>query len=173
MEFLKPERILEQINLQGDETAADFGAGAGGFAIPLAQRLKDGRVYAFDIQREALSALESLAKSKRIYNIKSVVCDLEQERATKLADSSVDLALIANLLFQSKNHKAILTEASRILKKGGRLAIVDWREDYFFGPREGKISQKDLENSVFDCALDVVKKLDAGQSHFALLIEKP
>ena len=47
--FLNPQEVLNHLELEGDMVAADFGSGSGGWAIPLAKRLKFGKVYAIDI----------------------------------------------------------------------------------------------------------------------------
>ena len=46
--------------------AADFGCGSGGWAIPLAKKLEEGKVYAIDILEEPLSALRARAKLEKI-----------------------------------------------------------------------------------------------------------
>ena len=43
-EFLNPEQVLKQLDLKEEMTAADFGSGSGGWAIPLAKILKEGKI---------------------------------------------------------------------------------------------------------------------------------
>jgi len=64
--FVNPIQILDQIGLKSTMIAADFGSGSGGWAIPLAQKLEDGQVFAVDIQEEPLSALEGRVKLQGI-----------------------------------------------------------------------------------------------------------
>ncbi|HNY97901.1 MAG TPA: class I SAM-dependent methyltransferase [Candidatus Pacearchaeota archaeon] len=173
MSFLRPEQIINQITIKPNYTAADFGAGSGGFSLPLAKKLKEGRVYAIDIQAETLSALEGAAKAQGLYNIKVILGDLEKEQGSKLDDSSVDLVFIANLLFQSQDRIKVLQEAKRILKPGGKMAIIDWNQNYFFGPKEKAVKPESLDDEVRSLGLKELKRLDAGSSHFCLLIEKP
>mgnify|MGYP001611054209 FL=1 len=52
--FLNPTEILRQLELKKDMVACDFGSGSGGWAIPLAKILEEGRVYAIDILEEPL-----------------------------------------------------------------------------------------------------------------------
>lgn len=46
-----------------------------------------------------------------------------------LGDSFADVVLLANVWHELDDHRAVLTETRRILRAGGRLAILDWRSD--------------------------------------------
>ena len=110
--FLKPNEILNNLELSNDMIAADFGCGTGGWAIPLAKKLEEGKVYALDIQEEMLSALKSHAQLEKIYNIETRLCDLETENGSGLPENSLDLALLTNILFQIEDKKIVLQEMS-------------------------------------------------------------
>lgn len=173
MSFLRPEQIINQISFKPNYIVADFGAGSGGFSLPIAKKLKEGRVYAIDIQAETLSALEGAAKAQGLYNIKTVLGDLEKSQGSKLDDNSVDLVFIANLLFQAQDRTKVLQEAKRILKLKGKMVVIDWNQSYFFGPKEKAVKPENLDDEVRGLGLKDLKRLDAGSSHFCLLIEKP
>ena len=38
--FLNPDEVLDNLDLQSDMVAAEFGCGSGGFAVPLARRAR-------------------------------------------------------------------------------------------------------------------------------------
>ena len=118
-DFLNPSKILKQLKLRKDMVAADFGSGSGGWTIPLARKLEDGLVYAIDILEEPISALKGKIALDKIPNIKTIRSNVEDKNGSTLPDSSVDLILMTNLLFQAEDKKAIFAEAKRILKKGG------------------------------------------------------
>ncbi|MDP2910231.1 MAG: class I SAM-dependent methyltransferase, partial [bacterium] len=124
--FINPEEILDQLRLQPDMVAAEFGCGSGGFLIPLAKRLEDGLVYGIDILEAPLSALKSRSILENVINIRLIRSDLERQRGSTLTDFSVDLVFIPNVLFQIENKDGIINEAYRILKINGRLIIIDW-----------------------------------------------
>ena len=46
-EFLNPNKVLKQLKLKPDMVGADFGSGSGGWVIPLAQELEDGKINRF------------------------------------------------------------------------------------------------------------------------------
>lgn len=119
-DFLDPLKILKQLNLRKDMVAADFGSGSGGWAMPLAKKLEDGLVYAIDILNEPLSALIGKIALEKVSNIKTICSNIEGKNGSTLSDSSVDLVLMTNLLFQAEDKEAILAEAKRILKKAAK-----------------------------------------------------
>jgi ubiquinone/menaquinone biosynthesis C-methylase UbiE len=172
MEFLNPEKILDKLELHSDMVAADFGCGSGGFTIPLAKKLEDGLVYALDIQEAPLSALKSRALLENITNFRIIRCDLEKPRGSTLPDSSLDLVLVPNVLFQAKDKSAIISEAKRILKKGGRLLAIDWVSGVSQGPTKGRVSAEEVKKIAKNIGLELEKEFEAGKYHFGLVFKK-
>ncbi len=162
-DFLNPKKIIEELPLEEEMNIADFGCGSGGWVIPLAKKIKSGKIYALDVLKEALSALRSSAEMEKVYNIRLLECDLE--RGTPLHSDYFDLVIMSNLLFQTEDKDAVISEARRVLKKKGRLLVVDWsiKEDV----AEELINEKIKEKGFLS-----IKKFDAGDSHFAILYEK-
>ena len=133
--FLNPEETIKQLNIQKNMQVVDFGCGAGYFVIPMAQAVvEDGKVYALDVLDTALESVRSKAKIQGLFNIVTKRCNLEVLNASGIENDSVDLVLLSNILFQSDNKLGIIKEAARILKKGGEMAIIDWRENQPMGP---------------------------------------
>lgn len=135
--FINPEKILAQFVSRPDLSAADLGCGHGYFAVPLAKTLQQGKVFACDVRDEALQAVRSKARLENIANIETIRCNLENLGGSKIETSSIDLVILANILYQSRKKDAIIREASRIIKEEGELAIIDWRRDASLAPKEG------------------------------------
>lgn len=172
VDFLEPEKIIEQISLSQDWKTAEFGCGPGGFAIALARKVPKGLVYALDIQEQPLSALNGRARSMGLSNIKTIQCNLEEPKGSTLKDESIDMVLMANTLFQIEEKEAVLKEARRILKPRGNLVIVDWNPDSPFGPEEERISFDQVHQIVKFMDIKLVKELDAGTYHWAAIFVK-
>jgi len=193
LEFLNPEKILDQLELKREMVAADFGSGSGGWALPLAKRLEDGRVYAIDILKEPLSALESKAQLEKILNIETLKSDVET--GVKLPSQSCDLVLMTNLLFEVEDKRGVLEEGKRVLKPGGKILIVDWEKDAPLGPKEGRISPEEIKKLAEEIGLKLEKpstraelgagpvphrnevsgagEFKAGVYHYGLIFETP
>jgi len=153
--------------------AADFGCGSGGWAIPLAKILEEGRVYGIDILEEPLSALRGGARLEKIFNIQTIRSNVEDKNGSKLSNSSVDLVLMSNLLFQIEKKKEVFAEAKRILKTGGKILVVDWQPDVPQGPEQGRISEKEVKKLAENLDLKLEKEFEAGIYHYGLIFTKP
>lgn len=169
--FLNPTEVLKKIKIKDSMIAADFGAGSGGWVIPLAKKLASGKVYAIDILEEPLSALKSKAKFEKIYNIKTILADVEK-KIENIRFASCDLILMTNLLFQCKNRKKVLEAGKRILKEDGRILVVDWKEATSFGPKEEIITPEEVKEIASSLNLKIEQEFDAGPYHYALLLAR-
>jgi len=172
-EFLNPEQVLKQLDLKEEMTAADFGSGSGGWAIPLAKILKDGKVFAIDILEEPLSALKGKAEISNVSNIETIRSDIEKNNGSKLEDDSVELVLMTSLLFQAEKKEQALKEAKRVLKKGGKVLVAEWKPDATLGPKEGKILPEEVKKIAKKIGFVSEKEIKAGAYHYGLIFVKP
>ena len=80
-----------------------------------------------DILRTALETISKRAHAENLANIKTVWSNLEIFGATKIEAGSLDVGLLINTLYQSHKRAEILRESIRLLKKNGKLVIVEWK----------------------------------------------
>jgi len=172
--FLNPEEIIKQLNIQKAMKVADFGCGAGYFSIPLAKIVgEEGRIYALDILDTALESVQSRAKLEGLFNIETKRCNLEEPSGSKLEDNSVELAWLANILFQSSKKTDIIKEAKRILKKGGEMVVIDWKANQPMGPPENLIVSSDsVKKIVKEQGLILKKEFPVDKYHWGIIFEK-
>jgi ubiquinone/menaquinone biosynthesis C-methylase UbiE len=168
--FLNPQEVLKQVDLNSSMTVADFGCGSGGWALPLAAILSQGRVYALDIIKGPLSVLDRTAKMQGLLNVQTMLGNVE--KGTKIPAGSCDLVLTTNLLFECENKKAVLEEAKRVLKQGGKIIFVDWKKSDKFGPRGRCVLPEDVKKLAQDLGLAVEKEFDAGIYHYGIILVK-
>lgn len=169
--FLDPQAILKSLGISREMTVADFGCGSGAWVIPLSVILKDGAVFAVDIQESALSALESRLKMQGISNVKKVLADVEQ-KILDIPENSCDWVLLTDLLFQVDERLEVFKEAKRVLKPQGKILIVEWNMDSVIGPKEGRISLEEIKSLASNVGFDLEKKVPAGDYHFSLVFIK-
>jgi len=155
---------------------ADFGCGsAGHFVFPAAEMVgKNGMVYAIDIQRPVLESLKRKQRQENIKNIKPLWSNLEIYNSTKIEANSLDAVLLANTLYQSHKRAEIIREAVRVLKKDGRLVIVEWKKVSIpFGPPvEERVDIHSLKKAAQKLGLDFAKEFFIGSYHFGLIFNK-
>ena len=168
--FLNPNEVLKQLKLKESITAADFGCGSGGWVIPLAKKLEEGKIFAIDILEEPLSALRAKTKLEKIINVQTILADIE--KGVDIAENSLDLVLMTNLLFETENKKKVLEEGKRVLKPGGRILVVDWKIDAPLGPKEGRVSAEEVKKIAEEIGLKLEKEFEAGIYHYGLILVK-
>ena len=63
IKFIDPEKIINQLEFKKGMKIADFGCGTGYFSFPIARKIDpDGTVWAFDVLKQKIEAIESQAK---------------------------------------------------------------------------------------------------------------
>ena len=125
--FFDPFAILTQLSLDANcGDVLEFGCGYGTFTIPAAG-IVGGKVYALDLEPEMLTVTRSKADSANLHNIDVRQRDFVSE-GTGLADQSVDYVMLFNIL-HAVERMELLHEAWRVLRPGGKLAIIHWNYD--------------------------------------------
>lgn len=126
--WLPPAEVLTRLKLEPGMKVGDIGAGTGYFAIPIAKAIgPSGRLFAVDVEPEMLDKLKrKLGSVAALQNIEFVEGDAIN---TQLPDGQLDLVLMANVWHELDDPAGALRETHRILRIGGRLAILDWRPD--------------------------------------------
>ena len=185
--FINPEKIISQLGIDEGMIIADFGCGHGYFAIPVAKIVGlEGKVYAIDVLSESLEAVRSRAQLEGgVLNIETLRGNLEVAGGSKIKDSSTDLVLLHNVLFQSRKKSDIIKEAKRVLKPGGRFELIDW-QPYFaktsedksdksiIGPQEGwRLSAEEAQKLAEAEGFVFQRSFDAGEYHYGLIFIKP
>lgn len=173
--FSNPVKNIEQLGLISGMSVVDFGAGSGFYSMSLAKEVgKNGRVYAIDVQKDLLQKIKNEAKLRGLSNLEIIWGDVEKVGGTKMRDGSVDVVVIANILFQAEDKNNVCSEAKRILKVGGKALVIDWLDSFGgLGPTKENVfllsSAKDIfQNNGF--ALN--KEFDAGDHHYGLIFKK-
>lgn len=174
--FLEPERIVRYFDLKSGDHVADFGAGHGYFTIGMARIVGgDGKVYALDIQKPVLDIIRAKAKLEHLLNIEPVWTDLDEPHGSKLKDKFLDFVVIANILFQAEKKENLFREAYRILRAGGRLAVVEWDDTPapMGPPLNLRVKKESAKSLALQAGLELEKEFEAGSHHYGLLFKKP
>ncbi len=169
--FLHPDNIIKEFNIKQGMKIADFGCGAGYFSMSLAKTVgEDGKVYAVDVLESALESIQSKAKLQGLFNIEAIRANLEEKRGSGLDHNSIDLVLLANILFQSSKKESIIEEAKRIVKPSGKIIIIEWEKEQLMGPPEKFIVSKDKVSQIAkNNNLKEKKEFKAGKNHWGMI----
>jgi ubiquinone/menaquinone biosynthesis C-methylase UbiE len=168
--------ILQKAQIKERMKVADLGCGtAGYFVFPAAKLVGDrGLVYAVDILKPSLESISRRIRQENIKNISTVWSDLEVYHATKIETESLDVALLINTLFHSQKRAEIIRESIRMVKKGGKILVVEWEatSSPFGPPPEKRVKIESLQAVAEKMGLKIVEKFDAGQFHYGILFTK-
>ena len=174
--LLDPQALLLRLGLKAGDRIANLGCGGSGHFTAAAARLVGDKstVYIVDILKSALKTTASKARLEGLTNIKSIWSNLEIAGATNIPENSLNFAFIVNVLFESKKQENILAEARRLLKPGGKLLVVDWRQTSapFGPPQASRVNLADIQNSAQKLNLKLIDQFQAGPYHFGLIFQK-
>lgn len=174
-EFAKPDQIIRKLDLKSGDHVADFGAGHGYFTMPMARAVGgDGKVYAIDIQKSVLDVIRARAKLEHLLNIETIWGDLEVPQGSKLKGRFMDLVVVSNLLFQAENKGAVFGEAHRVLREGGRFAIIEWEPvSLSLGPSSpARVKKETVRTLALEAGFEFDHEFETGSHHYGMLFKK-
>jgi ArsR family transcriptional regulator len=119
------------LRLMPPMTVADLGAGDGTFALLLAQRAE--RVIAVDSSERMLDVGREQSARHGIDNVEFRLGDMEEP---PIEDAAVDLVFFSQSLHHALHPGRAVHEASRILRPGGRVVVLDLAKHRFEEARE-------------------------------------
>ena len=128
------ERILNILNVCGDENILDVGCGRGLYLVGAAKRLVTGKITGIDIwQSEDLSGnhMDNTIKNAVVEGVRDKVkIETADMRKMPFESETFDMVLssfaIHNIYDPLERRNALL-EITRVLKVGGKLCIIDMR----------------------------------------------
>jgi ubiquinone/menaquinone biosynthesis C-methylase UbiE len=174
--LLDVKSVLEHLSLEENMKVADLGCGSSGrFVFPCAEIVgSTGLVYAVDILKNTLDLIIRQAKENNLMNIKAVWSNLEVFGATKIPAGSIDVAILVNTLSQSQERVNIVREAIRLVKKGGRLLVAEWKKTAtpLGPPLDKRVDSVLLKNGAFRLGLELDDEFAPGPCHWGLIFKK-
>jgi SAM-dependent methyltransferase len=117
--------ILEQIGFQETGKVVDIGAGTAFYSKPIAEKFPNSTIIAADISDVMIQWMEEnvLPSYPTIQTLKI------EDHHLPLDTGTIDFAFMVNLHHELDVPELNLKECYRILRKGGFLAISDWRKE--------------------------------------------
>jgi len=125
-EWQQPIRIMDALGIGDGSVVADLGAGSGWFTIRLASRVgPNGTVFAEDIQRPMIQAINVRVESLGIKNVHTVLGTPSDPRLP----APVDAVLIVDAYHEMEQPVMLLRNVLKSLKPSGRIGIVNFTKE--------------------------------------------
>jgi len=174
--FMSPMKILKDAGVAEGMKIADLGCGAGYFTIVAAKIVGDkGKVYSVDCMESALESVDTKVKIEGLEDVVEILRgDLEVYGGSKISDNQASIVILKTVLFQSKKHKEILSEAHRILASGGRLVFIEWEPAGMpIGPDAGNRVEKEyIINLAQEVGFKQIGEVETDKYHYGVVFEK-
>ena len=162
--LLDAEAVLLKAGVHAGSVVVDLGCGTSGhFVIPAARMVgPSGKVYAVDILKSVLAAVESRAKLEGATSIQTLWGNCEENKGVRLPDNTTDITLVINNMYLTRARAAFLSEAARITKPGGKIVVVDWKTiaSPLGPPAESRVSSETVK---IDAAVAELKLIEAWE----------
>jgi ubiquinone/menaquinone biosynthesis C-methylase UbiE len=175
-DFIDARRVLREIGLSTGQVVLDAGSGSGHFSKAASNLIgAGGTVWALDSDQPSLDRLIRDIFTSGLRNIRPLLSDLTEPLPVKTG--SVDLCLLVNVLHGLAWDKAdspAMNEIARVLKPGGRLAVVEFKKMQMdFGPpQEVRLEPADVERLVAPAGLRKERSFEAGPYSYAIIFAR-
>lgn len=172
--FTKPEQNILHLGLTEGMRVSDFGAGTGFYTKACSARVGfSGKVYAIEVQKDLVKKLESEIKDWGLSNVECIWGDIETRGGTKIADDSMDAVIMSNVLFQSEDKIGVIDEARRVLKKTGKVLLIEWSDSFKgMGPDFKHIVSQSTAKELFEKrGFKVEENITTSAHHYGIIFK--
>lgn len=117
-----PQMILRDVGVLPGMTVLDFGCGPGGFSIAAARLVgPEGLVHAVDIHPLAIRSVLRAGIRLQMEHVGVI----HSSALADIPDTSVDVALMYDVLHEIEDQSSVITCIHRLLKADGLLSVSD------------------------------------------------
>ena len=114
---------MDILDVRGGKNVADIGAGSGWFTVRAARRVgKAGRVYAVDINPEAIHYIQDRVQKEKLENVATI---LGREDDPLLPAKQIDAVLLLKTYHEVAKPVALLRNLRASLRPGAKIGIID------------------------------------------------
>ena len=152
----------------------DIGAGTGVFALIFSKLMSGGRVYACDISGRMIEWMEANLPRPGGDSEGVVIPVRMEEVSVPLPDGAADMVYMINLHHELDDPAGNIREAHRLLKTGGKLMIIDWKNEATpkGPPLEIRVAEETIMLQMRECGFSAVTSHRVLPYHNLLTGEK-
>ncbi len=170
------DEILGKSNINKGSIVADLGCGRSMLFLYSLVKIvgSDGKVYGVDILPEVIDSVKRDIKHHGLNEISIIYGDIEKYNGVNIDTNAIEIAFLINTINQISDTTSLLKEVSRILKKSGKLIIVDWHKtESPIGPMQSqRVSLMQIKKALELANFSIIDEFEAGQYHYGLVVSK-
>lgn len=117
---------ISNLPVSKNSVVADIGAGSGFYTFRIAPKVSEGKVYAVEIQDDAIDYLKDKAAELKANN---VIVIKGAEKSPNLPDGSIDLAIMVDVYHELLYPQEFLQGIKQTLKPKGRLLLLEYKQE--------------------------------------------
>ena len=124
--ILSSRELIKRLDLKEHYSVLEVGPGPGFFSVPVAKKLKKGKLYLADIQPEMLAYAKKRLRKRKIENVEYYLCN---GKTFDFDDDFFDIIFLVTVLGEVENKEAYIKEFARILKSDGVVSVTELAGD--------------------------------------------
>lgn len=144
------ELAIANLPIQKNSVVADIGAGSGYYTFRIADRVPDGKVYAVEIQQDAIDYIDEKAANLGYEQVETL---MGTEKSPNLPENEIDLVIMVDVYHELEFPHEMLQSIKRSLKPNGKLLLIEYRGE------DPEVAIKPLHKMT---VAQVVKELNAN-----------
>jgi precorrin-6B methylase 2 len=117
---------IAKLPVTDNSVVADIGAGTGYYTFKIYNLVPKGKVYAVEIQNDAVTYLKNKAGQ---LNAENVTIIKGKERSPELPENSIDLAMMVDVYHELNYPHEMLQAIKRSLKPNGKLLLLEYKAE--------------------------------------------
>lgn len=167
---LQPRSTLLKTGLNEGDIFCDIGAGTGIFTIEAA-KITNSKTYAVDISEDMLKIIADKAKAQDLENIELIN---PQTFNYPIESNQCHFIMLCTVLHEINNKTALLDEIHRILKRSGRLIIIEFfkKQTPMGPPANHRISIEETMALADELDFNLQKQSSLGENLYILVFKK-
>lgn len=118
------ELAIANLPIKKNSVVADIGAGSGYYTFRIAEKVPEGKIYAVEIQQDALDYIQEKAAN---LNFDQVVPLMGSEKSPNLPANEMDLIIMVDVYHELEFPREMLQSIRESLKPDGKLLLIEYR----------------------------------------------
>ena len=172
-DWQQADRVIASLGLESGDRVADLGSGGGYFTFLLADAVgPTGRVYAIDVAEDMNERLAGIAADRGYAQVETVLAEPDD---AMIPSGGVDLVFTSNTYHHIHDREVYFRKLSKSLREGGRLAVIDYKDEGFIQGLLGHSTDDSLIQTELESAgYELVSRHDfIEKQHFLIFGAAP